>query len=341
MSEPSSAITRLGHVCGIMYPRKISLDILSLRKFASKDVNFECTSEWSKEREQAFDDFFDTMDSILLPRIDRFVTQGIMNVATPATLDALRAVVTHKCEAYLASFPGKDTLRSNWCLHMDIDCLKDPTESFDLERLASLDTKLEYRLQFMQAADIYVSALGLNAPYGVTCARWDGTAPHAARQRSGQRDHKRIRNALRQSMLFSTPAAQQGTAFKKPLAYMATAIQISDVDEDALPSLLQDLVALREKVIAAKVEALSHLETVKETARLYKSASCKPRAVVRPSPRIPPQIQPHSRESKAEMVSYVLKGLAKRRSDVGRLYSQEERAFGEAGGGLYFAATAR
>ncbi|KAL8898833.1 MAG: hypothetical protein Q9207_006501 [Kuettlingeria erythrocarpa] len=308
MSEPCSAITRLGHVCGIMYPRKISLDILSLRTFASKDVNFEYTSEWSKEREQAYDNFFDTMNSILLPRIDRFVTQGIINVATPATFDALRAVVIHKCEAYLASFPGKDKLPSNRFVHRHIDRLKDQSKTSDLERLASLDTEVEYRLQFMQAVDIYVSVLGLTTPYGVTCARWDGTAPHAARQRDSPEEHARILKALKKTELFPKPQSEQGAWFQKPLAYLATAIQISEIDEEALPSVLQELVALKEKVIAAKAETLCRLETVKEAAQAYLSTCCKPRAVVHPCPRIPPQIQPQPRISKGDMISYLLKG---------------------------------
>ncbi|KAI4181982.1 MAG: hypothetical protein LQ346_006666 [Caloplaca aetnensis] len=307
MSEPCSTIKRFSHICSTIYPGEIGRAVISnLETFASEDFQIVYSPHWSPHQKEAFLDFLETIKSVLLPRIDRFATEGRLNITTPATLDALRAVVIHKCEAYLASFPGKDKLPSNRSVHWHIDWLMDQSVPFALERLASLDTKVEYRLQSMQAADIYVSVLGLTTPYGVTCARWDGTAPHAARQRGSPEEHARILRALKQSDLFPKPETEQGALFPKPLAYLATAIQISDVDEETLPTALQELLAAKNEAISAKVEALSRLETVKEAARLYFSASCKPRAVLHPSPRITPHKQPQPKISKAEMISWVL-----------------------------------
>lgn len=282
MSEPCSAIKRFGNVSSTIYPTEITLALLSrFRTLASEDTQTSYAPQWSGDQERALNTFFETMDSILIPRIDRFATEGTLNITTPATLEALRCVVLHKSEVYLASFPGKDTLASNQYLHWDINQLKDRrkdhNEPYDLETLASVDTQLEYRLQFMQAADLYVSALGLTAPYRETCARWDGTAPHAARQRWGPRDHARILKALRECKLFSEPKFCQGLKqFRKPVAYLATAIQISDIDEETV---VQKLLTVKEKVIAAKVEALSRLETVREAGRIYTSSLRKPQIV--------------------------------------------------------------
>ncbi|KAL8917786.1 MAG: hypothetical protein Q9208_007767, partial [Pyrenodesmia sp. 3 TL-2023] len=273
MGEDCSATKRFGNISSTIYPSEITSALLSrICKVGSEDVQAGYTFQRNEDLKRAIFTFLETMDSLLLPRIDRFATEGTLNVTTPATLDALRYVVLHKSEVYLASFPGKDTLESNKYLHLRISYLQnrqmDPDNPYDLETLASVDTQLEYRLQFMRAADLYVSALGLTVPYGDTCAKWDGTAPHAARQRSGQRDHARILQALKESKLFSEPKPEQGlNRFKKPLAYLATAIQISEFDEDTLPTVIQELLTTKEKVIAAKVEALSRLETVKEAGR--------------------------------------------------------------------------
>ncbi|KAL8753884.1 MAG: hypothetical protein Q9184_005283, partial [Pyrenodesmia sp. 2 TL-2023] len=272
-SDPCRAIERFDNISSTIYPTDIALALISIVN-SSEDFQALYSLQRSEDRERALMTFFETMDSILLPRIDRFATEGSLNVTTPATLDALRCVVLHKSQVYLASFPGKDTLVSNSSLHLDISWLehhrKSLNEPYDLESLASLDTQLEYRLQFMRAADLYVSALGLTTPYGDPCAKWDGTAPHAARQPSSQRDHARIRHALIKSNLFPKSRACQGVRrFKKPLAYLATAIQISDIDEETA---IQELLSLKKKVIAAKAEALGRLETVEEAGRTYLSA---------------------------------------------------------------------
>ncbi|KAI4139257.1 MAG: hypothetical protein LQ341_004284, partial [Variospora aurantia] len=284
MDEPYSATKRFGNISSTIYPTEITFALLSrIRTLASEDAQILFAPQWNEDRERALTTFIETMYSILIPRIDRFATEDTFNVMTPATLEALRRVVLHKSEVYLASFPGKDTLVSNEFLHRHISSLnaqkKVSNEPYDIQTLVSVDTQVEYRLQFMQAADIYVSALGLTAPYGDTCARWDGTAPHAARQRWGPRVHARILQALNQSKLFPGPELCQGLRrFKKPVAYLATAIQISDIDEETLlPIVIQELLAIKKEVIGAKVEALSRLEIVREAGRIYLAASSKPR----------------------------------------------------------------
>ncbi|KAL8789294.1 MAG: hypothetical protein Q9213_001217 [Squamulea squamosa] len=257
MGELCSSSAATARLCRSIYTFEIKHALISEDSPLAKRSGTTTPRIPNKQYRKAYCEFANTMDTILLTPIDRFATEGTLAEIRPALLAAMKAVVLHQSKNYLASFPGRDKIASNFVLHWRISTL--PTAlQYTIQNLDEIHTQVEYRLNSIRLADCYISFLGLRGPYGETCAWWDGTPPHAARQRG--------------TICFVNLGFDSAQYSRSRFLMWSPRYRLRNLDEEGLADAIAHLVAVKGKVTEEQVEMLSQCEMVKEATQRFFSA---------------------------------------------------------------------
>lgn len=178
---------------------------------------------------------------------------------------AMRSAVLRQGKIYLASVPGRDTVASNVSLHNAIQRLE-IGDSYDFEELERIYTQIEYRLRAMDAADIFVEALGLSKPNGMKCAEWDWKGARAV---GNQQHFMEIWQKVEDHELIHPPSISQGKGYAKPNVYIATALLLAQLDSSTLDAMLRTSTLIRDSAISNQVEEISRFRVVKTVGQRY------------------------------------------------------------------------
>lgn len=176
----------------------------------------------------------------------REIGNGSIGGISNGKLGVMRSMVLGQARVYMASFPGRDNIASNAALHNAIARLQ-RGQDFDFEQLVRIHIQVEYRTKAMEAADVYVGALGFAGPGGLKCREWDMGLWIGTTEAKEYNDEQfgEMLEQVNQCYLFPHPMQQQGKECPKVNIYLAVALMVANIDRTVLLTVLKELATSR------------------------------------------------------------------------------------------------